>query len=143
MRKRLNNLKIGATLLTVVVGLGVSGCQSGARMGAGAAYPVAKTQSGSVDAQVMRDEDRLTIINTSARPFRETTLWLNAQYGRVVPALDVGRTITLDLSSFKNEFGESFRAGGFFATERPDAIVLAQVELEAELVGLVVVRGKP
>ncbi len=132
-----------AGALTGALAAILSGCSGGARFGAGPAYPAEKAQNAVVDAQVRREEASITIVNTSARPLPESTLWLNGQYGRPIPALDVGRTLNLDLSTFKNEYGESFRAGGFFATERPDTIVLAQIELESELVGLVVVQGKP
>lgn len=119
------------------------GCSHGARMGAGPEYPRTKVQSAVVDVQLARSEERVTLTNTSPRSFPAATLWLNAQYGSPVPELPAGRAITLDLSAFKNEYGESFRAGGFFATERPDTVVLAQLELEDELIGMPVVKGKP
>lgn len=130
-------------LLSVFVASTAGGCKAGARMGAGPAYPTTKTQAAVVDAQVRRDQAVISVTNTSARSFPESMLWLNAQFGHRIPALDPGECVTLDLSAFKNEYGESFRAGGFFATERPEALVLAQIELEEELVGLIVVNGRP
>jgi len=119
-----------------------AGCSGPAKVDYARPYP-AKAQSGSIDVQLRRDEKTVSLTNTSARSFPESTLWLNAQFCRPLPALGVGETLSFDLSTFRNEFHEAFRAGGFFATERPDTIVLAQIELENELVGLVVVKGKP
>ncbi len=121
---------------------GVASCSGPAKVDYARPYP-AKAQSESIGVQLRRDETAVTVTNTSARSFPESTLWLNAQYARPLPALGVGETVSFDLATFRNEYSESFRAGGFFATERPDTIVLAQIELESEFVGLVVVKGKP
>lgn len=120
----------------------LASCSGPAKVDYARPYP-AKAQSQSIDVQLRRDETTVFITNTSARAFPESTLWINAQYARPLPALAVGQSVSFDLSSFRNEFSEPFKSGGFFATERPDTIVLAQIELESELVGLVVVNGKP
>lgn len=119
-----------------------TGCSGPGKVDYARPYP-AKVQSGSIDVQLRRDETTVSLTNTSANAFPESTLWLNAQFCRPMPALGVGETVSFDLTTFRNEYHEAFRAGGFFATERPDTIVLAQIELENELVGLAVVKGKP
>ncbi len=121
--------------------LGLAGCSGAQKVAYARAYP-GKPQSGSVDVQVRRDETRISLINTSARAFPASTLWINAQYSKPIGPLAVGQAATFELSDFRNEFSEPFRAGGFFATEKPDVVVQAQLELEEEMVGFVVVQGK-
>lgn len=99
-----------------------------------------KPQKSVVNIQVRRDNTQITLTNTSARDFPAAKLWLNGQFAREVPPLPIGATQTFDLYSFKNEFAESFRAGGFFSTERSEKLVLAQYELPDEMVGLIVVH---
>ena len=55
----------------------------------------------------------------------------------------------LHLSDFKDEFSDEFRGGGFFASEAPDVLVLAEIETigddtqpaHAVMLGMVVVKG--
>lgn len=128
-------------LLTMCFAAGLTACSGPDKVDDARPYP-AKPQRTCVDVQVAREQTSIRLTNTSARAFPESTMWLNAQYAATVPAIGVGDSVTLDLARFRNEFSEPFRAGGFFATERPDAIVLAQIELEDEMFGLVVVQGK-
>ena len=104
-------------------------------------------QSGSVDIQVVRKGTKLELTNTTARAFGPSTMWLNSRFSRPIEQLAVGQTLVLPLKQFKDEFSEPFRAGGFFASERPDIIVRAQIETPGpdggtEMVGLVVVKGE-
>lgn len=110
------------------------------------AYPRQLSQSGSVDIQVVRKGTRIALTNTTARPFGPSTMWLNSRFCRPIDGLAVGQSLTLPLREFKDEFSDSFRAGGFFASERPDKVVHAQIETigadgNLEMVGLVVVQG--
>ena len=106
-------------------------------------YPTHLAQAETLDIQVTRDATRITLTNTTARSFGASRLWLNGAYGRDLEPLEIGETVTLDLSEFVDENGEPFKAGGFFAAERPDTLVLAQLEVEGRLLGLVVVQGEP
>jgi len=49
----------------------------------------------------------------------------------------------IPLVEFRNEFSEAFRGGGFFATEAPERLVMAQLETEIDgkpqLLGMIVV----
>lgn len=102
-------------------------------------FPLALKQIETVNVQVLRIETEITLTNTSARALPATTMWINRQYSRPIDALDIGRTVTLPLASFLNEFSEPFRAGGFFATEKPDKIAQVQLETDEGLVGLLIV----
>jgi hypothetical protein len=111
------------------------------------AYPEQTARSGTLDIQVVREATRVRLTNTSDRAFGESTLWLNMQWACPIDSFGVGQTLDLALDEFRNEHHEAFRAGGFFAAERPDMIVLAQIETtgetgERELVDLVAIQSE-
>lgn len=105
----------------------------------GPIYPSNKRQTRSLDIQVFRNDTEISFTNTTAHVIPAGTMWINAWYSAPIDAVGIGETVTLSLFDFKDQFGETFRAGGFFATERPTKLVLAQIEMENELVGLVVI----
>ncbi len=119
----------------------IAGCSSApGEIADGPQYP-AVAQSRVLDVQVFRDETLLTLTNSSARSFGPCRVWVNRWFSRDLDGLAAAETITLDLSDFKDRYGTPFRAGGFFATERPDRVVLVQIEESGEMVGLAVVGG--
>ncbi|MBL8757736.1 MAG: hypothetical protein JNK35_04810 [Phycisphaerae bacterium] len=109
----------------------------------GPAFPSGRQQARVLDVQVTRAETQITFTNTTARSLPACTMWLNRRFGLALEPLPIGATRTLDLRDFKDEYGEAFRGGGFFATEAPDRVVLAQLDLGDELVGLIVIGGQP
>ena len=116
-----------AALLACTCGLpACSGIR--AEPGAGRAYPEFLARDEPLDIQVFRDETQITITNTTASSYGACWIWINAWYGRSIDGLEIGEEITLKLNSFKDEYGEAFRAGGFFAAERSEALVLAELE---------------
>lgn len=122
----------------------VFGACSGPRMVSYARpYPAAKTQAETVDLQVTRDETEISLTNTTAHSYPASTLWLNRQWSYPLEPLSIGESKTLALKKFRNEYAEKFRAGGFFATERSDRLVQAQLELDDRMVGLVVIAEAP
>lgn len=132
------------SLLVVLAGVGIPGCSIlGGQENTGfverGVYPANRKQTRTLDIQVARDETVIRFTNTTAHPIPACTMWINAWYSRDVPAIGVGETVRLNLFEFKDQYGEEFRAGGFFATDKPMRLVLAQLALEEELVGLVVV----
>ncbi|HZW09944.1 MAG TPA: hypothetical protein VFF69_08575 [Phycisphaerales bacterium] len=107
-------------------------------------YPRQLAQGEVLDIQVIRSpETVLTMTNTTARTFGPSTVWINGRYSRPILGMAPGETLRLDLYEFRDEFGEKFRAGGFFATKKPDQVVHAQLETiengETKMIGLVVV----
>lgn len=123
------------------------GCSTGERAGSldsGRLYPAEKPQREVLNIQLIRDMDQLTLTNTTARPFGPTVIWLNQEFWQEIPGLEVGQSLRLDLGEFRNQYGKKFRAGGFFATERPKNVVLAQLETpdSDSLLGLIVVDGE-
>src|SRR5690606_21925713 len=100
----------------------LTGCSTGQRvqsLDGFRSYPAEKTQAEVLDIQLVRDGAQVSLTNTTARDFGETTIWLNQEFSYVIDGIAVGQTIRLDLSKFRNHYGAYFRAGGFFATERP------------------------
>lgn len=109
-------------------------------------YPDAK-QSRTLNIQVFRSTKHLELTNTTAQAFGPCTLWLNARFSRPIGGLGVGQSLRLPLEEFRDEYSDVFRGGGFFSTEAPDRLVLAQIESltvddKADLIGLVVVKGE-
>ncbi len=109
----------------------------------GPAYPQETGQSAVLDIQAFRRETELLLTNTTAEPFPGGgRIWVNAQFSYPFDSFEIGQTLLLDLREFVNEFGERFRAGGFFATELPDDVVLVQIEHGGRIDGVVVVRNE-
>ncbi|GIK19235.1 MAG: hypothetical protein DYG93_09945 [Leptolyngbya sp. PLA2] len=109
-------------------------------------YPATIEPSEQLDVQVARDGPVITLTNTTARSFGPSTLWINRRYSRPIAGFEAGRTITLPLKQFRDEYGDAFRGGGFFATEQPDRVVMAELETTTDnqtvIYGLVVVGGQ-
>jgi len=119
-----------------------------------APYPEHLPQLGTLDIQVIREGTTITLTNTTAHDYRAGRIWINRWYSHPIDRLGVAESITLDLFDFRDEFGDAFRGGGFFATQDPDAVVHAQLETTTRteggsarraLLGLVVVEsgGQP
>lgn len=113
----------------------------------GPVYPGdAADQTKVLNVQVLRSGPTITFTNTTAGPLGPCRMWLNQRFSRMIDRLDVGQSVSLDLYSFTDEFGDSFRGGGFFSMNRPDKLVLAQLEsTDAEgkttLLGLITIGG--
>lgn len=110
-------------------------------------YPMTLKQDKTLDIQVVRRGQRMTMTNTTAINFGPSRLWLNRRFSRPIEEWRIGQTLDFHLSTFVDEFGETFRPGGFFAAEAPDTIVQAQIETprtqsvmaDVKVLGLVVV----
>lgn len=107
-------------------------------------YPRAAARGATLDIQVFRRAQEIEFTNTTATAYGPSTLWLNGRYSRPIPGLAVGESKTLRLREFRDVHHEAYREGGFFATLKPDRLVLAQLETtgptdEPILLGLVVV----
>tara|TARA_R110002072_G_scaffold42064_2_gene117354 strand:+ start:11101 stop:11583 length:483 start_codon:yes stop_codon:yes gene_type:complete len=112
-------------------------------------YPEDMALGEVFDIQVFRDVTELRFTNTSTHTFPDSTVWINKRYSLAIPGFAPGETVTLDLRNFVDEFGDVYRAGGFFAQRTPAPVVLVQLETgetntdgEPVLFGLVVVENK-
>lgn len=90
-----------------------------------------------LDIQVQREGTSIRLTNTTARALGPGKLWINRWFARDLDGLDVAQSLTLPLDGFKDRYGESFRAGGFFATDKPDQISVVEYETDGSLYGLV------
>lgn len=124
------------------------GCASAPKgLHRGPGYPAALARTQPSNIQLVRTRRHVEMTNTTARGFGPSRIWLNQWYSAPIDGLDVGDSIRLPLTSFRDEFGTPFRGGGFFAAEAPDRLVKAELELNpatgAALVPLIVVGDRP
>ncbi len=122
----------------------VTGCNA-PRPDLGKPYPAELAQAHQLDVQVMRNENRLRFTNTSGvafGEFGEARVWVNAAYSLPINGLAIGQRVDLPLYDFRNEYGQRFRAGGFFATEIPTRVVKAEIVDDRGRFELVVVRDE-
>lgn len=143
--RQLNRAMLGAVVWAVAGLVSAGGCGASAKpREPGRAFPVELDQAGTLDIQVVREETEIELTNTSATSFGPCTMWLNRRFSRPIDGLKIGETLRLRLGDFRDEYGDVFRAGGFFATELPERLVQAHLEVPGPdgaptLVGLVVV----
>lgn len=133
-----------ALLLRILAGsslLALGACGTGYRPDLAVEYPASVARAGEADIQVYRRETKILLVNSSSRDFSGKRLWLNQEFSRVVDRFASGETIEFSLNDFYNEYGEPFRAGGFFATEPPSDLVKAEFELPEGHIALAVVNG--
>ena len=97
--------------------------------------------SSSVPIQVIRDEEFVQVVNSTADDYNDAILWVNQRYSVKLPPLLAGKTMKLNLWSLRDSFGEQFNAGGIWRTDEPTPLVIAELQVgEAQpLVGLVVI----
>ncbi len=94
----------------------------------GPAYPETITRGLVFDVQVFRDVDKLTFTNSTPTDFGPSVIWLNKRFSSPIGSIAPGETITMDLHFFVDEWGETFRTGGFFAQRDPAPVVLVEIE---------------
>ncbi len=108
-------------------------------------YPAKLTHAGVMNVQFVRDGTTLMATNTSGETFTGARMWINRRFSRPIGEWKSGDRLSLDLRDFRDEYGDAFRAGGFFATRRPDPVVMVEIENGTEpdrkMVGFVIVKG--
>jgi hypothetical protein len=133
------------TLLTVL-GMSavlVTGCHSAPqKIVEGERYPTKIERGPTLNIQVFRRATQLEFTNTTANSIPASRLWLNAWFSKEIEPLGVGQSVIIPLREFKDRYGESFRGGGFFATEIPERLALAEIQTEGKMTALVVVGGE-
>jgi hypothetical protein len=130
------------------VGVGLGGCRAPERIdpaeARARAYPADAARGKGLDIQAFRVSTRLRLTNTTARSFGPSTVWLNQRFSAPVSALASGQSVEMELKEFVDEYGARFRAGGFFATQPPEPVVLVEIEEggAAAMVGVRVVSNQ-
>ena len=132
-------------LLTTLM-VSCSALEEQTRATPGPAYPMTMPMGEVYDIQVFRDVGTMRFTNTSPRTFEPTRIWINQRFSRLFGGMAPGETVELPLIEFVDEYGDTFRAGGFFANRTPEALVLVQIESgegeSAVLDGFVVVENR-
>ncbi|NRA58555.1 MAG: hypothetical protein HRU13_10635 [Phycisphaerales bacterium] len=114
----------------------VSGCASTGELDSGPRYPEALQRSQTLNIHAFRSGTDLRLTNTTGWSFGSGMLWLNGRYGMEIDGLAVGQTLVVPLTSFVDEQGRRFGAGGFFAAERPELLALVEMTtIQARLDG--------
>ncbi len=108
----------------------------------GQKYPAPIHHAQTLDIQVFRHATEIEFTNTTAHEFGPSTLWLNGRFSHPIDGLALGQTLKIPLKSFKDEFGEAFRGGGFWAIQRPERLALAELQNGNDMLGLIVVGNE-
>ncbi len=104
-------------------------------------YPMELHVQNSVPIQVIRTDQYIEIVNSSADDYNNATLWVNQRYSKEIPPLLAGATMRINLWYLYDDFGENFNAGGVWRTDQPTPLVIAELQTSNDLplVGLVVI----
>jgi hypothetical protein len=145
-------VKAACIVLLLFAVLSMGACSSVRPIPDRPGYPAAAAMGQTLDIQVARDGTRIELTNTTARDLGGSVLWINRWFSRPIESLAPGQHLVLTLRDFEDRYGERFRAGGFFAMERPEVVAVAELqtreadpsgngEPRAVLLPLVVVGG--
>lgn len=105
-------------------------------------YPANLHATDTTDMQVFRRDTDIEIVNATATSYSDFNLWVNQRYMRHVDSLPAGKSITLSLWDFHDDFGDRFNAGGFFRSYAPTPVRLVQIQPSADqkMTGLITIR---
>lgn len=90
-------------------------------------YPADATYGPDLDIVVRREGPNLTFVNRTAQPYRDVRVWLNQEYVRDLPAIEIGPSNRFDLNRWINEHREPFPVGTFLAPDAAFPVVLAEM----------------
>lgn len=131
------------------VGLGalalLGACSSSAAPFELRTFPPGREQQVLPEATVERSGTVMRVSNGSHMTIGPGRMWVNQEFSCPIAGIMPGETVEIDLKAFRNEHGEKFRAGGFWATDPPKRVGLVQVEPEGNgerLLGLVVTKDE-
>ena len=157
MNRTMNPMsKRSRTLLPLLLALGAAGVtlpatgcgvfQNTMVAEPGPRYPSDMARGEVFDVQVFRRVTKLRFTNTTPIDFGPSRVWLNRRYSSTIGGLESGQTLELSLLDFVDEFGDVYRAGGFFSQRVPAPVVLVELETGEDdakvLHGFVVVENQ-
>ena len=104
-------------------------------------YPMDLHEGDSVSIQVLRKDEYISIVNSTAVDFYNPTLWINQRYTGQLPSIPAGSTLRFNLWSLRDAYGEQFNAGGIWRTDEPTQLIIAELQISEDepLVGLIVI----
>ncbi len=108
-------------------------------------YPRDSHTTQVADMQVFRDGAKLKIVNSTAKSYRDFDLWINQRFVHHVDSLLAGETLELSLWDFRDEYGDTFNAGGFFRSIPPTPVRLVEIQPapDQKTLGLITIRREP
>ncbi|MGI9013169.1 MAG: hypothetical protein ACR2GY_02860 [Phycisphaerales bacterium] len=137
-------IRLTCALLLLTTAVAGSGCQRGRYNPSKATqpYPDQLHSNESVDIQVFRNDQKITLYNATANSYHDFDVWINQRYVTHVDALPAGGRVKLSLWDFWDERGEVIDAGGIFRVYEPTPVRLVQIQMsETEpLIGLITIR---
>lgn len=134
-------------VLSLLAFAALAGCSTTAPVDYARPYPKELPPGPVLDVQVFRRDKTLEFTNTTGASLGPGTLWLNRRFSRPIKEpIGVGQSVAIPLTEFRDEFGDPFKPGGFWATENPDSVALCQLEITPEgqqpqMIGLVTVQS--
>ena len=107
-----------------------------------AAYPYELHTTETLPVEVFRDGTTISIVNATARSWDAPTIWLNQSYSAQIARLAAGQTVQMDLTTFRDNIGETYPAGGLWSSRRSMPVRLVEVQpVPGEpLIGFVAIR---
>ena len=107
-------------------------------------YPLGAHTTTTADMQVFRRDTKLQIVNSTPQSYSDFDLWINQRYVKHVESLPAGKSITLSLWDFYDEYGDRFNAGGFFRSYKPMPVRLVQIQPAQgqPMTGLITIRSE-
>ena len=104
-------------------------------------YPFNLHSANSMPIQVVRNQEHIKIVNSTASDFNSPILWINQQYTQQLPSMPAGSTVRVNLWHCYDSLGEQFNAGGFWRIDEPTKLVIAELQISdtQPLVGLLVI----
>ena len=133
-------MRIAYALLSLCI---FAGCQnpSGNPALAGPSYPMELHKPNSLPIQVIREQEHIDIINSTANAFESPVLWINQRYSVQLPSIVEGQTLRVNLWTLRDVYGEQMNAGGIWRTGDPTSVVIAELQVSEDepLIGLIVI----
>lgn len=91
------------------------------------AYPTDAQRGPDLDISAERHGETLTVLNRTARAYRDHQLWLNRQYVNQIPRLHIGAGNRLHLPHFVNRYAETFPVATPLIPDKARSVVLAEL----------------
>ncbi len=133
-------MRIAHALLSLCI---FAGCQnpSGNPALAGPRYPMELHKPNSLPIQVIREQEHIDIINSTANAFESPILWINQRYSVQLPSIVEGQTLRVNLWTLRDVYGEQMNAGGIWRTGDLTPVVIAELQVSGDepLIGLIVI----
>lgn len=114
------------TLTACVPPLTVGQAERRARLAA-LDYPADAEYGPDLDVVVDREGSTVVLVNRTPAVYRDVRVWLNQQYVRELPRIEIGPGNRFDLTRWVNEHREPFPVGSLLAPEEAQPVLLAEL----------------